>query len=96
MDKKQIWLVGVAFGVDTFCWRVRVNANAVGSNPAYLISKDCICSLFYLINFSEMTKLNSPMMQLKKDRFTPILSLYHIPDSIVFKFHSHPCSFSPS
>jgi hypothetical protein len=37
MDKKQIWLVGVAFGVDTFCWRVRVNANAVGSNPAYLI-----------------------------------------------------------
>jgi len=37
MDKKQIGLVGVAFGVDAFCWRIRVNANAVGSNPTCLV-----------------------------------------------------------
>jgi hypothetical protein len=30
MDKKQIWLVGIAFGVDTFCWRVRVRCNRCG------------------------------------------------------------------
>lgn len=40
MDKKQFGLVGVAFGAVAFCWRVRVDANAVGSNPACLIYKE--------------------------------------------------------
>lgn len=40
MDKMQIGWVGVAFGADAFCWRVRVDANAVGSNPACLVYKE--------------------------------------------------------
>lgn len=47
---------------------------------------------------SQMIKLNSSMILITPTEKGPCIStrssLYHIPYSIVFKFHFHPCSFS--